>query len=583
AYKLVEQLYAQVGRPQDCERFLDLVALGIVADVATQRKDTRYLLQRGLQVLRQAHRPALQAMLELAELPPAQLNEEQIAFLLAPRLNALGRLGDANPVVDFLTTTELGKARLFARQLESYNERRKLLTDQITQAAEAQLEREPGLLNTPALVLAGEGWHTGVVGIVASRLVERYAKPAILLSLEQDGLAKGSARSVPGVQITAAIASQAGLLTGYGGHAAAAGLALPSDRIPDFRRGLAQAILQQLEGQTLPGPQLQIDAYLPLAELSLELVGELERLAPFGAGNPALNLASRDLQLVSQRAIGKTGEHLRLVVADADGNQQNVLYWRGAGEALPDPETRFDLAYVVRANIFRAERQLQVEWLDFRVSSSAAPTVIEQPTIQVIDHRQANHPGAILKALRDQYDPLVWAEAEARLQLNGKDRQQLAAAETLLVWTIPPGPGEWEAALQTVQPRRLVLFANDPGMDQPQPLLTRLAGLGKYVIQQRQGETSLAELAAACAQRPGIIHMALLWLQAKGQIDFSLQADEHLQIQPGNGLVDPQLDEIQHELSSMLAESAAYRRYFSRAQIQALARNLTALGETHAN
>ena len=199
--------------------------------------------------------------------------------------------------MEFLTTVDLARARLIAADLEALNSKRKLLCDQVYAAAEAQLQRDPALLEAAALVLAGPGWHPGVVGIVASRLVERYGVPTVLLSLPSsstDDPARGSARSVAGVNISAAIAAHADLLLGFGGHPMAAGLSLAPDRIPEFRRALSRTVeAMSREAEVTPG--LQIDGELPLSDLTLDFAADVERLAPFGPGNPPLTLVSRDL------------------------------------------------------------------------------------------------------------------------------------------------------------------------------------------------------------------------------------------------------------------------------------------------
>ena len=292
AYKLAEELCVRAGQPELAAGQLDLVALGIVADVAALAGDTRYLLQRGLAALRRTARPGLQAMLALNQLDAASLNEEHIGFILAPRLNALGRLADANRAVEFLTTGELEQARILAADLESLNAQRKLMCDQVYQAAEAQIERDPSLLEFAALVLSGPAWPAGVIGIVAGRLAERYNRPAVLFAAPPGQPARGSARSVAGCNITAAIAAQAGMLLGFGGHPMAAGLSLAAGHIPEFRRALARTVAGMV-GAAPAAPALQIDGYLPLSELSLDLVDDLERLAPMGSGNPPLTLVAR--------------------------------------------------------------------------------------------------------------------------------------------------------------------------------------------------------------------------------------------------------------------------------------------------
>jgi len=218
AYKLAELLYERAGRPEDAAQYLDLVALGIVADVAVQTGDTRYLLQRGLEALRHTERAGLQAMMEVAELNPEWLTEEHIGFVLAPRLNALGRLADANVAVEFLTTHDLGRARILATELEGLNARRKLLCDQVAQAAQSQVERDPSLLEHSALVLS------------------QYHRPALLIATPPGELGRGSARSVAGCDIHAAIAAHGEMLVRFGGHPMAAGLAIDPARIPESRR-----------------------------------------------------------------------------------------------------------------------------------------------------------------------------------------------------------------------------------------------------------------------------------------------------------------------------------------------------------
>jgi single-stranded-DNA-specific exonuclease len=182
AYKLAEALYARAGLKQRTDRLLDLVALGLVADVAVLTGDTRYLLQRGLEVLRATPRLGLQELMKLAHIMPDKLDAEDIGFGIAPRLNALGRLDDANVIVEFLTTDNLTRARILASELESLNLRRRRLCDLVQAQAEAKIEAEAALLDSPVLVLADPRWHPGVIGIVANRLVESYHRPAVLIA-----------------------------------------------------------------------------------------------------------------------------------------------------------------------------------------------------------------------------------------------------------------------------------------------------------------------------------------------------------------------------------------------------------------
>ena len=274
AYKLAEALLIE-NRKSEIENLLDLVALGLIADVALLKGETRALAQKGLQALRQTKRLGLQVIMDLAGVQPETVNEETIGFTFAPRLNAIGRLGDANPVVELLITNDPVRARVLATQLEGLNSQRRLLTSQVYRAAEAQLRADPSLLEQPAIVLGHPSWPGGVVGIVASRLKYRYNKPVILLNTAEGEPARGSARSVEGLHITEAIAAQKDLLLGFGGHPMAAGLSLEQENLPAFRKGLGKTIESMLGDVVYEEPSLQIDAWMPLDELTLELADSI--------------------------------------------------------------------------------------------------------------------------------------------------------------------------------------------------------------------------------------------------------------------------------------------------------------------
>jgi single-stranded-DNA-specific exonuclease len=560
AYKLAEALQP------DASAHLDLVALGIVADVAVQTGDARYLLQRGLASLRQTERLGLQTLLQLAQINPAWLNEEHIGFELGPRLNALGRLGDANLAVEFLTTDDAQRARVLATTLEGLNAERKRLTDQIFQGALAQIERDPSLLEHAALVLAHPTWPAGVIGIVASRLAERFHRPVVLLAAPPGQLARGSARSVEGCNISAAIVAQSPLLASFGGHPMAAGLAIDPERIPEFRRKLSRSVAAEL-GAIAPEPALAIDGYLPLANLSLDLVADLERLAPFGPGNPRLVLVSPNHALLSHTTIGRHAEHRSLTVDDAAGGSQQVLWWQGAG--WPLPEGRFDLAYSARTSTWRGQRQVQIEWVDAR-SVPGAPVVVQPVRPAIVDHRRAPQPMALLEQLRGQPGVQVWCESEAKRQLGGQDRSELAPADTLVIWTIPPGRAELQAALDRVKPKEVVLFADDPGMDQFDAFLQRLAGLAKHALRTESGLVSVPRLAAATAQRATVVRLGLRWLVSRGHMRVRTEEGDAVWLAAGDGTSGPDLLAVTTQLRDLLAETAAFRRYLAQADAEVL-------------
>jgi single-stranded-DNA-specific exonuclease len=613
AFKLAEALYDRFGRAGEEARFLDLVALGIVADLALVKGDARCLLQRGLEALRRTERPGLQIMMELAELDPPGLTEEHIGFELGPRLNALGRLSDANPAVELLTTRDPARARVIATRLEGFNAQRRLLTSQVYQAARAQIDHDPSLLDGGALVLAHPAWPAGVIGIVASRLVEVYGRPAALIAAPPGELARGSARSLSGIDITGAIAACRGRLKSFGGHPMAAGFSLEAADIPFFRKELSAAVEGQLP-ETRIEPALEIDGQLDLRELTLELVGDLERLAPFGPGNPRPVMAARDLRLRSERRLGRNAEHRQIMVVDDEEGAYKVIWWGGGDEELPDwllLDLPFDLAYTARASDFRGQRELQLEWVDARPLAGAAPELEKKrPPIHVEDRRRSEHPMAELERLHAEGELLIWAEGVVPSAARGKvvtsgrssrnpsaargdslkllaeqgipavDRGRLSPHRALAIWTTPPGSGELKAALEAVSPETVYLFANDPGMDNIEPFLQRLAGLVKYALRANAGRASLSSLAAAAAQRVSVVRQALAWLEAEGHIAITDEDGDDVRLEErgvrdrrkGNRELQDrgELDALAARLQALLAETAAFRAYYSRADVEAL-------------
>ena len=572
AFQVARELLDRAGRIEESRKLLDLVALGVVADVAEQVDDTRFWLQVGLRQLRRTERIGLQVMMEEAELNREALSEEQISFAIGPRLNAIGRLGDANPMVELLTTGSREEARRLVLELEQLNARRRLLTDQVFDAACDRIEADTRLLDGAGLVLDHPGWPPGVIGIVASRLVERYHRPTLLLASPPGGPVRGSARSVPGCNVNAAIAACGELLDGFGGHPMAAGVSLQPERLEPFRRKLQSAFRQQL-GDGPPAPVLPIDGLLDLGQTDLDLVDALARLGPFGLGNPPLTFASLGVTITGEiKELGAGGEHRKLLVADRTGAAQSVLWWRSAGD-LP-PEGRFDLAYRLSARDFRGQRSLQVEWIDCR--PSAAPTAITAgaPRPEIVDHRAGNGAASGPAALPDGLaaSAVIWGEDGAAEPACGRDR--IGPAQTLVVWTTPPGRDELQQVLRKAQPRTLHLFAVAPQTAPADRFLRRLAGMCKHAVNHHEGRAAVGRLAAASAHRETTVRAGLALLAARGDITI-VREDGGAVILADDGKADPAAAErAAAHLRELLTETAAYRRFFAAAPLDALTRTL---------
>ncbi|WP_263840256.1 single-stranded-DNA-specific exonuclease RecJ [Salinibacter sp.] len=571
AYKFVQTLAEDTRLGP--EGFLDLVALGIVADIAVLRGDTRYLLQQGLEKLRETERPGLKAVMDNANVTREEADEEDIGYRIGPRLNAVGRLGDANISISLLTTEDPGEARAIADDLEELNDRRKLLTAQVFEAARRKLRWEPELLQTAVLVLYGEQWPAGVIGIVAHRLTEKYYKPTILLTSAseeyaqreggegQEALARGSARSVEDLNITAAIAGHSDILESFGGHPMAAGVTLPKAKIGRFRRLVSRSIVEQKGGEDIV-ETLQIDSYLPLEELTLQLAEDLRQAAPFGPGNREPVFACRNLRVSGYEEIGSDGGHLKVTVTGPESASREVLWWNAQEEDLPDGI--FDLAVTVSTNVFRGERSLQLTWEDSRVRrKETGEETGEARSTEVIGHRGEGGLEDTLRALADRGGAQVWMEACQVDGVGAKSRLELTPCEELVLGTVPPSRSVLEEVLSACEPERIHVVGLSPATAGLEGFTRRLLGLCKHAI--RSGKAApLPKLAAAMGHEERTVHLGLQWLEERGKIQAA-KTGQKLSIKPGStsGEADSSLEQA---LEEALQEARAFRKYALRGE-----------------
>ena len=568
AYKLMQGLYQRMGKPFPADHYLELAALGIVADVAELFQDTRYLLQKGLSSLRQTQRIGLQTLYRNAELDPKHLDAGHISFQIGPRLNAVGRLADANPMVEFLTTQDTGRARVLGNRIEALNAKRRFVSRQVTQAAEAKLQSSTGDRHAPAIVLHHPDWPGGVVGIVASRMVECYRKPVILLTGEDP--MHGSARSIAGVHITQAIASQSKLLLGFGGHPMAAGLSLPAENFTAFKYGFLAEVEKRLK-QVEIIPEIRIDKEITLDQITSELIEQIERLAPFGPGNPPLHFLLRDLEIASSTNIGAQGEHRQVIVSDRDGCTQRILWWNGGDEPLPNAQ--FDLVCTLSHSDYKGQKQISAEWVDYR-SSEKGDREKTEAQIEAIDMRGLPVPKRELNQLLDAHpEMLVWAEGPGTEKLAGKPRHELTPCEQLAIWTSPPAQSVLRDVLHATHPQKVIVFGLEPTQKTPQGLLERLGGLVKYAIHFKGGETTLTHLAAACAAKVEVIQVGLQLWEAMGKINVDQDGDR-VMFSKSVLVTDQSSMNIYSEIfRALIGETNAYRNYFATSKFKTLIRD----------
>jgi single-stranded-DNA-specific exonuclease len=332
AFKLAQAL---AGLPADDERmkqYLDLVTLGTVADIGRITGENRVLVRHGLDLLSAEPprlRPGLAALKAVANLSGKRVTVGTVGFTLAPRINASGRLEKADTAFRLMTTDSAEEAREIAGMLDAVNRERQAVEEDIWGAAREQCLRAD-LANTGAFILSSEEWHPGVIGIVASRIVEEFYRPATLIAVK-DGIGKGSARSIPGFDLYQGLTSCADLLLGFGGHKYAAGLTVAADQIPRLRERLSAVVLEQF-GQRGFVRTLSIDAPVTFEDLTFDLLREIERMAPFGQGNPEPRFGAKELEVLTFRPL-KDNKHLKLRLRQRNSRQFDAIAFN-QGEAL---------------------------------------------------------------------------------------------------------------------------------------------------------------------------------------------------------------------------------------------------------
>ncbi|NLZ38287.1 MAG: single-stranded-DNA-specific exonuclease RecJ [Firmicutes bacterium] len=396
AWTLVRALYSLLNLPQEqAYQYLDLVAVGTITDVVPLLGENRILVKHGLARLRDNPSPGLAALARAAGLQNTDLTVTQVAFMLAPRLNAAGRMAEAELAVRTLLATET-EADILAQCLDAQNRQRQQLEKKI--AAEAR-EMAAAQQQEPALVLWREGWHPGVIGIVAGRLASEFKRPVVMIGVE-DGEGRGSIRSVSGYNVVEALQACAEYLESYGGHTEAAGLTLAEENLTAFRRAFCQAIAAQEPEE----PLRPVAAEVSLAELDLKLVNELQLLAPFGYGNEEPCFLVNGVEIFGTRQVGSDGAHLRLSLKQGTTMQQAIFF--GAGKYNLQRGDSADFVLIPTANQWRDKTYLSLQIIDFRPA-------LPQKFPKIIDWRGVGNREKMLAQIAAGKKIIVWVNTKA--------------------------------------------------------------------------------------------------------------------------------------------------------------------------
>lgn len=379
AFKLAQVLCSLSHREELVWDKLDLAALGTIADIAPLIDENRVLAVEGLKVINENPRPGISALLAASGIK-GEISSEQVSFILAPRLNAAGRMFSARDGFDLLVCDDPEKCGVLAAKLERYNRQRQRIEEKVLREALARIETER-LHEAPSIVAASENWHDGVKGIVAARIVERFYRPAILFS-EQDGVLKGSARSIPPLDVTEAISRCGDLTLAFGGHRAAAGLRVAKGDLDRFRERFNDVCAEMLMGTDLT-ETLKIDTELDIGDINDGLLDEIDKLAPFGAGNPVPKFLTRGLYLDGQSRMGE-GKYIKFL-AQNNGHALEVVGFRQDNiDEIFNHRYQADLVYQVGRRRFNDDDFLQLKLVDIKLLNGESDVAVDHGVIELI-------------------------------------------------------------------------------------------------------------------------------------------------------------------------------------------------------
>jgi single-stranded-DNA-specific exonuclease len=367
AFKLVQGLLGERMTDPLLQSYLKIVAIGTIADVVPLQGENRVIAKFGLEGLRRPAAPGLTALMEVARLDGKTPTAGDIAFRIAPRMNAAGRMQDARAVIELLRTADAVKARKIAGHLDQLNSERQRAEESILNEIEERVKAQPELGERYSLVFAGDGWHRGVIGIVAQRVVERHYRPTLVIGVE-DGTGQGSGRSIADFHLLDALTACESVFERFGGHAAAAGFALPSNRIGELTDRFEAYARKTLQPRDLV-PLLRVDAEVDLDQMDWPVYEQLKRMEPFGMGNPTPVFVARGLRLaLPPRVVGE--KHLKLKVGNGSRDLDAIGWRKGEQAGLLAPGDSLDVAFTLDENTWQGMSSLQLVIKDLQVSGN---------------------------------------------------------------------------------------------------------------------------------------------------------------------------------------------------------------------
>ena len=576
AFKLACALLEFYEKYDFVQELLPLVAIGTIADVVPLLGENRSFTTTGLKLISGGKNPGIQKLLKIAGYSPENINSENVAFGIAPRINAAGRLDTVENALNLLICDNDAQLEVYAQTLDNYNRIRQSLSDTIYEEAVEQLQNEPP---SNSIILFKEDWHVGIIGIVASRIVEKFYKPVFLMTKDQNtGFIRCSARSVPGVHAQKVIEENSSRLAGFGGHALAAGLFFSPEKISfeELKKGLAASIDAIVEQNPIK-PVVNVDIELSPDDLNFELMTEIEKLQPFGAGNENPFFAIKNLTLKQANIMGANQNHLKIFCTDDSGREFECVRWNHSKLNIPQG-AKIDLAFYPKVNNFNGATTIQLDVQDIK-----SDAIKEESGLKLLDHRKKT---GIFDQICDyllstKLKTAIFSENReisknlSKYKVMGErlaDRINLPVCAQVMFFDYPPSFEVLAAICRKSQAKVLHFMNFENKKIDEEAVLKNISGMLKYASNNRGGQVSLNEISGFLGITNEAAELCIDMFESLGMIEVLERTNDLIKLKFINALGYSKIKESElfDELKAELAKIYDFREFLASCDLDEL-------------
>lgn len=526
AYKLAAGLLEFHNKTDYLNNILCLVAVGTIADVVPLIGENRALVYQGLKLLSRDKAPGLVKLLEVAGCNLDQVSASSIAFGVAPRINAIGRLAEASLAVELLVSDDVEEIETIAKKLNTNNKIRQQMCETTLIEALSKVNNECDLEREKAIVLADPNWHPGIIGIVASKLVEKFYRPAFLIAIDEEkNMARCSARSIEGVNLHETLTHNAEIFEVFGGHSFAAGFSLDLSKTSfEQLKNRLNSTINKFSGSDFLEPRLKVDLDIKSDDLSIELIEELDKLAPFGECNPFPVFSISDLTLKQFKTMGSANNHLKIFLADNEDNMFEAVWWQKNNLDIAVLD-KVNVAFAPDINTFAGKTKLQLVVKDIQKVGSAVKqnsSVANKPEnisvscvldnitssdLKWVDHREKiNFEKSLINYIKlSKSNCIIFTEDQNSLEILGKDpvlksriinRLNVEKADELFLFDLPPDLDTLTSLLENSEVSTVHIIGKYSAESDPNKIIKTMSGMLKYAHVNKNGEISLSQIAS---------------------------------------------------------------------------------------